>query len=644
MKKIILLFLSVLMTISLSAHSSFVKEHALKDSLLGMLARFTQYVSTDYQDIDEKYGCFRGENTMGSDERGVRTNADLSMVCAFLSHYAQGKVKLPHPVTWQRIDSIAYKSLSFALDTHKAVHLRTCRDKRYWGSVSKKDHQWESSLWALSVAYSAFFQWNKLSSAQKDKLYRLLKAECNYELERDIPTGYQADTKAEENGWEVGVLAAAIGLFPNDSLASHWFERMRAFAINSYSHPSDATNNKVIDPWFDSKTVADLYQGANLYEDWTLQNHGFFHTSYQNVVIQELGEAALALRLFQGEHIKWKSNALLHNCDQVTKNVLNWLTLPDGEQAMPNGNDWSLFLYDQLTSYSTMACMLRDVDALYFENQAYKQIRHRQLTTSDGSWLLRPDVGGRRMGVQSHRVMMSWLMHEMLSTSEMQPTVWSEFQKRHAEAKFFPCQRIVRTLTKNYFACFSWSEGKNSYTGYIAPLDLSNNNLVVPFRKFNTGNLLGYIQLQNKNINARPIDTPHFMLQGNYFQVKGLLIENDSTLKRSFTLTSNGHGLDYRDEVLVLRDTEIQADRTGMIAISTDAFTCTEREIYQKKGKTSIDGLLEVKADTPLSAEIGDGSVENSINTIKVYPFAKSEKKKLFKGERLHHRVNFTIK
>ena len=74
----------------------------------------------------------------------------------------------------------------------------------------------------------------------------------------------------------------------------------------------------------------------------------------------------MALRLFQGEHIKWKSNALLHNCDQVTKNVLNWLTLPDGEQAMPNGNDWSLFLYDQLTSYSTMACMLRDVDALYF--------------------------------------------------------------------------------------------------------------------------------------------------------------------------------------------------------------------------------------------------------------------------------------
>ena len=30
------------------------------------------------------------------------------------------------------------------------------------------------------------------------------------------------------------------------------------------------------------------------------------------------------------------------------KEVLNWLALADGELAMPNGNDWSLFLYDQI--------------------------------------------------------------------------------------------------------------------------------------------------------------------------------------------------------------------------------------------------------------------------------------------------------
>ena len=67
---------------------------------------------------------------------------------------------------------------------------------------------------------------------------------------------------------------------------------------------------------------------------------------------------------------KWKTNALMHNNDKVMQNVLYWLALADGELAMPNGNDWSLFLYDQITSYSTNACFLRDTKALMLERSA----------------------------------------------------------------------------------------------------------------------------------------------------------------------------------------------------------------------------------------------------------------------------------
>jgi hypothetical protein len=151
----------------------------------------------------------------------------------------------------------------------------------------------------MSVAYSAYFQWEKLSATQKNYIYKLLKAECNYELERSIPTGYSGDTKAEENGWEADILAATLGLFPNDALASRWFERLREMAVNSYSHPGDVNNTAVLDDWYDQKSVADMYVGQNLYDDYSLQNHNLFHTSYQNVVMQELGEAALALKMFQ---------------------------------------------------------------------------------------------------------------------------------------------------------------------------------------------------------------------------------------------------------------------------------------------------------------------------------------------------------
>lgn len=611
---------------------------------LQMLASFMHYLVNDYQPVDSLYGCFRGENTMGADEKGVRTNADLSMVAAFMGRYAKGQVMLPQDITWEQLDSVSFRSLHYAVATHKAVRKRACKDGHYWGSVSTADHQWESSLWAMSVAYSAFFQWNRLPQSLKDDIHTLLLAECNYELQRSIPTGYLGDTKAEENGWEVDILAATLGLFPTDSLAPQWFDRMRAFAINSYSHPSDAENYTVIDPWYDNRTVADLYQGPNLYPDWTLQNHNFFHTSYQNVVIQELGEAALALRLFQGsDNPRWHSNALLHNCDSVAKNVLNWLTLPDGEQAMPNGNDWSLYLYDQLTSYSTLACMLDDRDALMFEQQALQQIKRRQSATSDGSWLLRPDVGARRMGVEAHRVMMTWLMHEVFPTGSMSPSTWSDFARCYSRAKLFPCQNIVRTLTQDYFACFSFSEGLKSFTGYMEPLRgyaAGEGNLIVPYRHYNTGNIIGWYETSKKTEdgkvvrmrpNARLLGEPQISLDGNCFTVRAQLLENDSSLLRNFTLRATPSGFFYKDKVRMLRLVTIDKDKTGMLAIGNDPFTglwqSEDNRKCVRKNNVSVKNLLDVVAKGG-SMSVGDESADNSIISLKLYPYGGKTRRK----------------
>ena len=219
---------------------AFVCEDVMMDDLLKMLAQFSAYVANDYLECSlpnsqgETCGCFKGESTMNSNEAGVRTNADLSMICAFLVKYAQPKgIPLPSGVTYDMLKKYAMTSLTFAYSTHKANKLKTCNDGKYWGSVSAKDNVWESSLWAMSVAYSAFFQWNDLTVKQREYIRKLLVCECQYELQRTVPTGYMGDTKAEENGWEADVLAVTLGLFPDDPLAPMWFDRMRLFAINS---------------------------------------------------------------------------------------------------------------------------------------------------------------------------------------------------------------------------------------------------------------------------------------------------------------------------------------------------------------------------------------------------------------------------
>lgn len=638
--------------------SDFVDESTMMKDLLQMLANFSTYLVNDYQEcqapnsIAEACGCFKGESTMASNEAGVRTNADLSMICAFLVRYAKpAGVALPSGVTWNRLEEIARKTLVFAYSTHKANKLKVCSGNDYWGSTSGSDHVWESSLWAMSVAYSAFFQWDKLSDAQKGYIYALLKAECNYELNRTIPTAYAGDTKAEENGWEADVLAAALGLFPNDELAPLWFDRLRAFAINSYSHPNDALNTNVLDDWYDSKSVANYYVGQNLYDDYTLQNHSLFHTSYQNVVMQELGEAALALQLFQtglGYTDRWHTQALMHNNQKVMDNVLNWLALTDGELAMPNGNDWSLFLFDQITSYTTQACFQRDANALLLENLAYKFIKARQQTTTDGSWLLRPDVQARRMGVEAHRVMMTYLMHLAHSTADLTPPTWEAFRAAHSEARILPCQNVVRAFTRDRFTTFSWSNGLKSYTGYIAANSVDKNKIIVPFRANNTGNLIGWYTVSGKSTDATPVVSGIYKLKGDAYTMNGELNTNGSTLDNRFALYStSGNAVIYLDEVRGLASGTITGEYGGLLAISVDELTKTSRTIYYHEGYKTLDGSSLRTFDTPWAnidnavgvisgsstkMAFGDRANNNSITTAKLYPSYSTESRTFTNG------------
>lgn len=257
----------------------FVEESAMQQDLLQMLANSLTYAHNIWYDCaapnskDEACGYFKAQSAGQSNEDGVRTNADFSMICAFLCKYGKGKVTLPEGVTWDVVKDMAVKSLVFGYSTHKANKFKITSDNKYWGSVSNADHVWESSLWATSLAYASYFLNEELDENQKTYIYNMIKAECNYELERSIPTGYNGDTKAEENGWETNILSCALGLYPDDALAPKWFDRLRAFAINCYSHVDDAQNTTVIDPEYDETTVQDLYIGKNLYDDYTLQNH-----------------------------------------------------------------------------------------------------------------------------------------------------------------------------------------------------------------------------------------------------------------------------------------------------------------------------------------------------------------------------------
>lgn len=89
---------------------AFVDEGTMMDDLLKMVAKFATYLVNDYKDaaatnsVGEACGCFQSNSSMQANEDGVRSNADLSMVTAFLCKYGPAhNIALPDGITYDQV-------------------------------------------------------------------------------------------------------------------------------------------------------------------------------------------------------------------------------------------------------------------------------------------------------------------------------------------------------------------------------------------------------------------------------------------------------------------------------------------------------------------------------------------------------------
>lgn len=558
-----------------------LSEKQMKSTIVDILARNMEYAATQHK-TEGYFG--NGQNT----EHGARTNADYAFICALLVKYGQSAT-YPAGITPDKVKEMAVKAVEYSYNTHK-TGTKNCTNNAKWGLC------WESSMWSASLAYAGWLLNDVLTDAQKEKIRKVVVAEANYNLQRYIPTNVNSDTKAEENGWDTNILAIAAAMYSDEPNADAWHYRCRQFGMNTYSIAADAHKHDVVD----GKKVRDWFVGANLYDDYALENHDFFHTSYLNIEIQELSESYLAYKVMQNkENPSYDMpDALRHNVSGVWNELLKDLALADGELAMPNGNDWSMYLYDQLASYAAMATIYKDPDALMLENLALKYTQARQHTTTNGAFMLKSDVGERRMGVTGRRLAFTYLYHEFFPL-EVQATTWSEFSKKHEKTKFLPFSQIIRSNTDKRFTTFSWFQSNNgnykSYMGMIAPNSTDMCKITFPYRKGNSGNFTGYFDASGKNNNAALVSTSYAMYP-NCYSTNGILSVNDGNMKQYIAYYSTpGNAVIYLDEVVGAVSGTVTGERGLLQGVTTDVFTKQNRKVYGEGGVQSGDGSSLMK-------------------------------------------------
>ncbi|VBB48369.1 exported hypothetical protein [uncultured Paludibacter sp.] len=556
-----------------------IPESTIKSTIREMLTKHLPYAEGQF-----KAGGYFGNGQ--SVEHGARTNADYALIYAFIYKKCQDQ-NLPNGLTFETIKQHALNAIRYSYNTHTANKAQYCTDNKYWGLV------WESSMWCTSTAYAAWMMWNDLTDADKAAVKAMVTAEANYKLSTTIPTQVNSDTKAEENGWDTNILAIASAMFPEEKNAEAWTYRCKQYAANTYSVASDLYNYNIED----GKYVRDWHIGANLFPDYALENHNFFHTSYLNIPIQEMSESLLAYKAVQNQTNPAFNipQTLQHNVKNVWDSMLKEFIMADGILAMPNGNDWSMYIYDELGTYSALSCIYRDPDALMMESLVLQYAKYRQSTTSDGAFLLNPDVAERRMAVTGRRLVFAHLYHDYFSTSDMTATKWSDYSKQHELTKYLPYSGIIRSNNDDRYVTFSWFQSADgssykSYMGMTSPNNANSSNIIFPLKVSNTGNFTGYTDISGKSRNASFVASTYTMSPKSFSTTGKLNIDDSSATQYISYYSTPGNAVIYIDEHVGNTSGSVTKEGGLLMGITTDILTKLKRTLYYDGGFVTSDG------------------------------------------------------
>lgn len=261
-----------------------------------------------------------------STEHWIRPNSGTLEGLAFLHRFGPYDEQIVGVSRSDLLTNAIIPMMRYLVTTHVTGTQQT-GDGKMWGDA------WQSAYWAHMLGRAAWFVWPNLPENLRDGVRRVVAHEADRIAGSQPPHQLRADTKAEENAWNSQVLSAAMLLMPQDPRASQWSASHQKWVMSSFLRPADAQNDAIVD----GRPVRAQFTGANIFDDFTLENHSIVHPDYMTTTSLLLGCApdfAMTRRPLP--------EAVLFNVLPVYQN-LKWMLLPDGNFVYPNGQDWEVF-------------------------------------------------------------------------------------------------------------------------------------------------------------------------------------------------------------------------------------------------------------------------------------------------------------
>jgi hypothetical protein len=338
--------------------------------------------SATYPNAPPDAGYWGDGNSTGNG--GIRGNCGVAVAYAVLVQAYPADTNRP-----ARLAKIR-QALNYAANTHVSG-TNVCVDKLQWG------HDWQTALWCGSMGLACMLVQTDLPPATVQAVQRAVADEATYRSGVAPASGWIGDTKAEENGWDSNTPALAGAWLSTNPNAGLWLTGAKKYLANTYTVAN--TSGDPIASWITTVT---------LYPDYALENHGFYHPTYQMVAGMSLGDSLLMARLANPSIATQLQAFAEHNVLNVWSNE-NHLVLDSGEFAAPAGLDWELHDYEQNSYITWLASHFNDPLARWTDAQLAQLVRYRQLVNGDGTFVGPSGGGFYREAVEARRTAIAWL-------------------------------------------------------------------------------------------------------------------------------------------------------------------------------------------------------------------------------------------
>jgi hypothetical protein len=151
---------------------------------------------------------------------------------------------------------------------------------------------WQTAHWAQLAGEAGWLVWDYLTPQTREYVAQMVVYEADRLL--TTPVDYWADasgvvsaedkgnTHAEEDSWNAALLELAVSMMPHHPQAANWRRKAVDLEIGAYATLNDINSGTVIN----GISLADRLDGANVYNDGTVENHQVIQPDYMTNIQQ----------------------------------------------------------------------------------------------------------------------------------------------------------------------------------------------------------------------------------------------------------------------------------------------------------------------------------------------------------------------